>query len=138
MGSVAGISVALAASKWLAVSVSDLHAWILGTYYFVFFASVIFAFARGAARAVVPLMWTACACTLLIPVTTLLGIALPQLGWWAHSSAATLGVDAVALIGALCLAAIARVTARRVANAPSDSVWSQQTVMEVNQSALQA
>jgi hypothetical protein len=66
------------------------------------------------------------AATLAIPLTTLAALLFPALGLWAHGSAAAIGVDAVAFIGALCLAWMARATARRVGHGPADSVWSAQ------------
>jgi hypothetical protein len=59
-----------------------------------------------------------------IPLTTLIALLFPALGMWAHGSAATIGVDVVAFIGALCLAWMAVATMRRIRNGPADSVWS--------------
>ncbi len=121
LGCVAGLSLTLAAAKWLPGRVGDLAAWHVGIYYSVFLASVAWAFWRGAARAAAPLVWLAAACTLAIPLSTLLGWLLPASGVWADS--ATLGVDATALAGSLALAWMARATARRTHHGPADSVW---------------
>jgi hypothetical protein len=59
-----------------------------------------------------------------IPLTTLAALLFPALGMWAHGSAATIGVDVVAFIGALCFAWMALATARRVKHGPADSIWS--------------
>lgn len=122
LGCVAGISLSLAAAKWLPGRVQDLAAWHMGLYYAVFFASLFWSWVRGAARAVVPLLWWAAACTALIPLSSLLGWLLPHSGLWPDSAA--LGVDLTALAGALALAWMARATARRVHTGPADSVWS--------------
>jgi hypothetical protein len=124
IGCVAGISATLAAGKWLHGRVQDLDAWHMGVYYAVFLGAVGWAFARGAARAAPALLWAAALCTAAIPLTTLAGWLLPGIGPWAHGSAAALGVDAVAMAGALGLAWMARATARRVRQGPVDSVWS--------------
>jgi len=124
IGCVAGISATLAAGKWLHGRVDDLQAWHMGVYYAVFLGAVGWAFARGAARAAPALLWAAALCTAAIPLTTLAGWLLPGIGPWAHGSAAALGVDAVAMAGALGLAWMARATARRVRQGPVDSVWS--------------
>lgn len=121
LGCVAGLSLTLAAAKWLPGRVADLAAWHVGIYYSVFLASVAWAFWRGAARAAAPLVWLAAGCTLAIPLSTLLGWLLPASGVWADS--ATLGVDATALAGSLALAWMARATARRTHHGPADSVW---------------
>jgi hypothetical protein len=122
IGCVAGISLTLAAAKWLPGRVDDMAAWHVGIYYAAFFACVAWAFARGAARAAVPLLWLAAGCTLAIPASSLLGWLAPGSGSWADG--ALLGVDLTALAGALALAWMARATARRVRSGPQDSVWS--------------
>jgi uncharacterized iron-regulated membrane protein len=122
LGCVAGISLTIAAAKCLPGRVDDMAAWHVGIYYAVFFASVGWAFLRGAARAVVPLLWLAAACTAAIPLSSLLGWLLPGSGLWAEG--ALLGVDLTALAGVAVFAWMARATARRVRNGPQDSVWS--------------
>jgi hypothetical protein len=59
-----------------------------------------------------------------IPLTTLIALLFPALGMWAHGSAAAIGVDMVAFIGALGFAWMAIATARRVTQGPADSIWS--------------
>lgn len=124
LGTVCGISVILAAAKWLQGRVADVDFWIQSLYYAIFFACIVWAFVRGGARASVDLLWLAAACTLAIPATTLLSGLFPGLGLWAHESVAALGVDATALVGSLCFVAMARATMRRVRQGPADSVWS--------------
>lgn len=122
LGCVAGISLTLAAAKWLPGRVQDLAGWHVGIYYAVFFICVAWAFGRGAARSAVPLLWLAVACTLAIPASSLLGWLAPGLGaWW---DGGELGVDLTALAGAMALARMARATARRVRQGVPDSVWS--------------
>ncbi|SMB28145.1 PepSY-associated TM helix family protein 10 [Sterolibacterium denitrificans] len=124
LGSVCGISLAIAGSKWL-------HALFGGAvdgahllYYLSFFACIAWAFLGGAARASVHLLWLACATTLAIPLTTLCGILFPALDLWANTSAASLGVDLTALAGAAAFAWMARATTRRVRQGRTDSIWS--------------
>ncbi len=121
LGCVAGISLTLAAAKWLPGRVQDQAGWHVGIYYAVFLVCVAWAFVRGAARAAVPLLWLAVACTLAIPVSSLLGWLTPGLGPWANGG--ELGVDLTALAGALALVWMARATARRVRQGAPDSVW---------------
>ncbi|MGB3881101.1 MAG: PepSY-associated TM helix domain-containing protein [Diaphorobacter nitroreducens] len=128
IGCVAGLSLTLAAAKWLPGRVQDMAAWHVGIYYAVFFASVVWAFFRGAARAAAPLLWLAVACTLAIPASSLLGWLAPGAGAWVDG--ALLGVDITALAGALALAWMARATARRVRSGPLDSVWSAPAVSQ--------
>lgn len=124
LGCVCGISATIVAGKWLHGHVADLNAWHHYVYYAVFFGAIAWAFAAGAARAAVNLLWLAAAATCAIPLTTLLGWLVPGLGPWAHTSGASLGVDLTALAGALGFAWMALATARRVTFGPTDSVWS--------------
>ena len=123
LGCVAGISLTIVAAKWLHGRVADLHHWHELIYYLVFLGSVAWAFARGAARSAVHLLWLSAAATMAIPLTTIAALLFPALGMWAHGSAATIGVDVAAFIGAMCFAWMARATTRRSMHGPKDSVW---------------
>ncbi|MEH2626455.1 putative iron-regulated membrane protein [Bradyrhizobium sp. AZCC 1719] len=124
LGCVAGISLTIVAAKWLHGRVVDLNHWHELVYYAVFLGSVAWAFAWGAARSAVHLLWLCAAATMAIPLTTLIALLFPVLGMWAHSSAATIGVDVVASIGAFCFAWMAIATTRRIRSGPADSIWS--------------
>jgi uncharacterized iron-regulated membrane protein len=124
LGCVAGISLTIVAAKWLHGRVADLNHWHEVIYYVVFLGSVAWAFAWGAARSAVHLLWLCAAATMAIPLTTLTALLFPELGMWAYGSAATIGVDVVAFVGALCFAWMAVATMRRIRNGPTDSIWS--------------
>lgn len=124
IGSICGISLMLVASKWLNGRVADVAAWHQGVYYAAFFACLAWAFAAGAARAAVHLLWAACALTLAIPLGTLLAWAVPGIAPWAGFSPTVVGVDATAFVGALGLAWMAVATRRRLREGAKDSVWS--------------
>ncbi|CAO3437796.1 PepSY-associated TM helix domain-containing protein [Azospirillum doebereinerae] len=120
LGCIAGLSLTIAAGKWLHGVVEDLNGWHDGVYHAVFLGACAWAFGRGAARAGVELLWATAAATAAIPATTLLAWLLPGLGLWVSDS---LGVDLVALVGALVFARMARASARRIRQGPVDSVW---------------
>jgi hypothetical protein len=124
LGCVAGLSLTIVAAKWLHGRVADLNHWHEVVYYAVFLGSVAWAFAWGAARAAVHLLWLCAAATMAIPLTTLAALLFPALGMWAHGSAATIGVDVVAFIGALGFAWMAVATMRRIRTGAADSIWS--------------
>lgn len=124
LGCICGVSLAIVGSKWLHGLAGDANAWLPALYYGTFFASIGWAFLRGAARASVHLLWLAATLTAAIPLTSLLAWSLPVLGMWTHTSAASLGVDATALAGTAAFAWMARATARRVRSGAPDSVWS--------------
>lgn len=123
LGSICGISLAIVGGKWLHALTGDANAWTAPLYYALFFACIAWAFLAGAGRAAIHLLWLASVLTLAIPLTSLLGAALPVLGLWAHGSPAAVGVDLTALAGALAFALLARTTARRIRQGRADSVW---------------
>ncbi|ABC23115.1 PepSY-associated TM helix domain-containing protein [Rhodospirillum rubrum] len=123
LGCLSGLSLTIVAGKWLHGVVSDLTTWHQLVYYAVFFASIGWAFLRGAARASVDLLWLATLATAAIPLTSGLSWLIPPLPLWGHTSAASLGVDATAGLGALCFALMARATSRRLRSGQADSLW---------------
>lgn len=124
LGCVAGLSLTIVAAKWLHGRVDDLNQSHAIIYYTVFLGSVAWAFASGAARSAVHLLWLCTAATLAIPLTTIVARLFPGLGMWAHDSAATIGVDVFATLGALCFAWMAIATRRRITTGTADSIWS--------------
>lgn len=124
LGSVCGISLAIVGAKWLHGHVADVNDWSRGVYYAVFLAAIAWAFVRGAARAGADLLRLAAAAAAAVPLTTLIAWAAPGLGPWMSADADSLGVDLVALCGALGFAWMARAAGRRAEDGPKDSVWS--------------
>jgi len=123
LGSVAGMSLTIAAAKLLPGWVGGLraaHTWI---YYLTFLAAVGWAFWRGAGRGGADLLWLCAATTLLIPLVSLAGLASGGAGPWNWSGPLLL-VDLVAVVGALAFASFAMITRSRALNGPADSVWS--------------
>lgn len=121
LGCIAGLSVALAASKWLHGHVGDLGTWQRGIYYAVLLFAVAWGSVRGAGKAGAELLWLAAATTTAIPATSLLAWTVPALKLWAWE--ASMGVDAVALVLGSTLAILARAASRRARFGPRDSVW---------------
>lgn len=121
LGCVAGISLTVAAAKWLPAGASDLAAWHSRIYYLVFVAAIFWALARGAARSGAPLLWAAAAATAAIPISSLLSTVLGS--GWSHDGASRL-VDLVAVAGAAALGIGARAVRRRAVSGPRDSIWS--------------
>ncbi|MAR90683.1 MAG: peptidase [Pseudomonadales bacterium] len=123
LGSVAGISVTLAAAKWLPGCVEDLLLAHQLLYYGVFFGSLAWAIRLDPARGAVHLLWLAAGATAAIPGSSLLG----ALGWvpglWWYPRMDSLGVDLTAMVAALGFFLMARRLQQRISRGPSDSVW---------------
>lgn len=120
LGSVAGISATVAAAKWLPARVGDLAFWHQAIYYAVFFASVAWAFARGAGRGAVELLWACALLTLAIPLSSVAG-AWGVGGSWNHPGSWPIDLTAAAALPVFLL--IARHMRRRMAVGHADSVW---------------
>jgi hypothetical protein len=120
LGCIAGISVTVAAAKWLPAGLESLAAWHSRVYYAVFLLAVAWALVRGAARSGTELLWAAALATALIPITSL--TAAVGHGW--NHGGDTLLIDIVAIAGVLAFAWMARAAHRRALNGPRDSIWS--------------
>ncbi|MCB2073781.1 MAG: PepSY domain-containing protein [Novosphingobium sp.] len=113
LGCVAGISATVAAAKPLGLSATPgIHSAI---YYGVFLAFVLWALARGAARAGIEQLPAAAVAMLLVPIASLAAIASHPLRVWA--------VDITALAIASALFIAWRSARRRAGAGPRDSVW---------------
>lgn len=119
LGTISGVSLTIAAARWLPLS-PDLELWHTLIYCAAFAGSVAWAFARGAGRASFELLWLCVACTVVIPLGTVLclltGLGLPPSGPFI--------IDWVALAGAVVFAGLAHKTRRRALYGSPDSVWS--------------
>ncbi len=117
LGCVAGIPITLAAARWLPGLVEDPAAGHRYLFYLIFLGAIAWAALRGPARGSVELLWLSVGAMLLIPASSLL---VPE----AHPGGPALGVDIVAIIGAVVLGRLGLVTRRRARMGPADSVWS--------------
>jgi uncharacterized iron-regulated membrane protein len=125
LGCVAGISLSIAAAKWLPGRVEHVGAWHSGVYYATFVAAIGWALWRGAARAGAELLFAAALATLCIPLTSLLSATGLLPGGWSYRH--TLIIDATAIVGALALILLARNAHRRAVSGITDSIWSVST-----------
>ncbi|GAB5100527.1 PepSY-associated TM helix domain-containing protein [Caballeronia sp. HLA56] len=124
LGCVCGISATIVAGRWLYGHVVNLAAWHMGIYYATFFSSLALAFLRGPGNAAITLLQCAAALTALVPITSLIGLLLPTSRTpWTSASFPAIGVDLVAMGGAIAFAWMALATARRVRRGAADSVW---------------
>ncbi|KZN30111.1 hypothetical protein N480_03970 [Pseudoalteromonas luteoviolacea S2607] len=110
LGSAIGIAGTFAASKWLTLTALNINIAYMWVYYSLFFAATIGAFALGAARFSLVGLHSFSLLCLIVPLTSLCGLLLPNMGIWVPSSTADLGVEA----GALCFAIAGLVAAKRV------------------------
>lgn len=115
LGCIIGISLTLAAAKWLPAITANIAAWHWWIYYAAFFAAIGWAFLRGAARGSVELLWGSAVATFLIPASSFLA--------WRHGTPESALVDSVAMAGVVAFALMARRTSRRLRDGRRDSIW---------------
>jgi uncharacterized iron-regulated membrane protein len=118
VGCVAGLSAALVVARWFGAGPWSPDTLLHGSYYAVFAACLVYAFARGAERAGAGLLAAAALLTLLIPLTSAIAPWLASWATWAEPLAkpyvrGLAFVDALSLAGAALLAWMAWRSARR-------------------------
>lgn len=120
LGCIAGISLTIAAAKWLPPDAAT-AAWHSRIYYAVFVLATLWALARGPARSGAELLIAAAAATAAIPLTSLLAGRN-------HGGASWL-IDAVAAAGMIVLLVLAQAARRRARTGRRDSIWSAEAAL---------
>jgi uncharacterized iron-regulated membrane protein len=123
LGCVIGLSATIAAAHWITGRVDALLAWHEGVYYVGFVGAFAWAMWRGAARAAGELLRVAALVTALIPAATLVALVWPPASALVAAPRSH-AVEIVAAVAAALMWFLARLSARRAALAPADSVWS--------------
>src|SRR5690606_544156 len=121
-GCIAGVSLTIAAAKWLPGRVENVGAWHTGVYYTAFLAALAWAFLRGAARASRELLIACAIATLAIPLSSFCA-ALGVPPAWNHGGGSLL-IDITALVGAAVFWRLASIAHARAVAGRRDSVWS--------------
>ncbi|MBW8190629.1 PepSY domain-containing protein [Neiella marina] len=123
LGSIAGVVLCLAATKWLvplSLNINHAYMWL---YYTSFLVGIAFAFGFRPIVAAVHLQRIIAVLCLAIPLTSLVGWVMPQLGPWPSIDAASLGVDFTSLIFAALFWWGATKTQARGNNGEPNSIW---------------
>lgn len=121
LGSVIGVALCMVATRYAAQWGQVADTLYFPIYYSVFIASLVYAIAVGSGRAGLDLLGVAFVSVLLIPVTACIAvISNNQIGWVNLNA---ISVDMMALIVALCLLWLKRVSRKRLRVVDSGSVW---------------
>ncbi len=123
LGSMIGISALFLANKWLPAELLQRDAWEILSYYVLFFAAMLWAFARPPVRAAYELLLVCALLTAAIPVANALTTNNGMGVSWARGQWNIFGVDAVALLLALAYWRMAVATLRRGQTGDPNSVW---------------
>ncbi len=124
LGAILGISLAMLASKWLYLIDRQVNYYYLACYYLAFFTALAYSFIRGAALAAITLLKLIALFCLLIPVTSLLAMIVPNLGIWAPYSFSGLMIEIIALLCSLLFFYFAMKVKKRAYHGEPNSIWS--------------
>jgi uncharacterized iron-regulated membrane protein len=123
LGSMIGISGLFLANKLLPAELLQRDVWEVRSYYALFFAAMLWAFARPPARAAYELLMACALLTAAIPVANALFTGNGMGASWTQGQWNVFGVDAVALLLALAYWRMAVATLRRGQTGDPNSVW---------------
>lgn len=123
LGSILAVVATLLSSKWLYLINIQINNGYLICYYLVFFASLIYSFAQGAAKSAIHLqmlLFIACLC---IPLTTVLSIVMPEVFSGGFNYMTSVLVDIIALVFAGIFYYGAVKTKQRAYHGERNSIW---------------
>lgn len=123
LGSILAVATTLLASKWLYLMGVQSNNHYLSCYYLVFFAALIYAFAYGAAKSAITLLYLMSLVCLFIPLTTLLSLVIPSIGLWETKQVASIMVELVAFVFAGAFYYAACKTKHRAYYGERNSIW---------------
>ncbi|GIU43341.1 peptidase [Shewanella sairae] len=123
LGSMLGVSSAILATKWLYLFNEQINQHYLSCYYLVFFAALIYSFARGAAVAAIHLLKLLALSCLLIPISSLLTLWVPGLTSWAPADFSGGLIELMALLFAGIFYLAATKAQLRSTQGEPNSIW---------------
>ena len=126
LGTVLGIFMCMLIGRWAYVLSPELHsinAWFMYIYYAIFIFSLIFSFVLGAARALPTLLLFIAVTLLLLPLTSMLALLLPEIGLWSSFSYLW-WIDVFSILFAGLFLRFYRQAQARVQSAEVGSIWS--------------
>ncbi|RYY79226.1 MAG: PepSY domain-containing protein [Moraxellaceae bacterium] len=128
LGCVLALFVSMLIGRWgyvIAPQLKSHNHLFMYAYYTVFILSVIYAYARGAAKALPQLLLAIALVLLAIPLTSLLAYLLPHIGLW-YSAGQLIWIDGLAVVFGLIFLRFYQQAKVRAAIAPIGSIWSTQ------------
>lgn len=126
LGTVFGIVMSMLIGRWAYVLSPELHsinAWFMYIYYAIFIFSLMLSFVLGAARALPTLLLSIVIVLLLMPLTSVIALLLPEIGLWSSCSSLW-WVDVFAILFAGLFFRFYRQAQARVQSAEVGTLWS--------------
>ncbi len=123
LGSILAVVSTLLASKWFYLIGVQVNNHYLACYYVTFFAALMYTFSRGAAKSAIHILYAMGIACLLIPLTTLLTIAIPSIRLWDLEPFPSFIIEFVALVFSAVFYYGALKTKHRAYHGESNSIW---------------
>ena len=126
LGTVLGIFMSMLIGRWAYVLSPELHsinAWFMYIYYAIFIFSLILSFVLGAARALPTLLLFIAMTLLLLPLTSMIALLLPEIGLWSSFSYLW-WIDVFSILFSGLFLRFYRQAQARVQSAEIGSIWS--------------
>ncbi|MDH1363735.1 PepSY domain-containing protein [Acinetobacter johnsonii] len=125
LGTVFGIVMSMLIGRWayvLSPELYSINAWFMYIYYAIFIFSLMLSFVLGAARALPTLLLSIVIVLLLMPLTSVIALLLPEIGLWSSCSSLW-WVDVFAILFAGLFFRFYRQAQARVQSAEVGSLW---------------
>lgn len=124
LGSLLGVSMCFAATKWLTAFTDCVNQLYLTLYYVTFFSVLFVSFKKGAAEAAMLFLRLLAWICLSIPFTSIFGFFMPNIGVWPASGFSQICLELLFIIFAGVFYWAFRANKRRAYNGDKNSVWS--------------
>jgi len=123
LGSILAVTITLLASKWLYLFQEKVNTPYLACYYLTFFTALFYAFARGAAKSAIHLLYAMSLACLFIPLTSILMMAFYNPSLWSSHNLSSVGVELVALVFSALFYYGALKVKQRAYHGENNSIW---------------
>ena len=123
LGSLLGVASCFALTKWLSLASVNVNAAYMWIYYSVFFAAIGLSFYLGAAKAAIYLLKLSMLVCVLIPLTSVIALVVPDLGLWSAKGVSQISLELVALIAAFCYFKAYKKVLHRAIYGEENSIW---------------
>jgi uncharacterized iron-regulated membrane protein len=123
LGSILAVVTTLLASKWLYLVDVQVNNHYLACYYVIFFAALIYTFSQGASKAAIHILYTMSVACLLVPCTTLITLAIPNLDLWKQGPFPSYIIELVAVVFSVVFYYAALKTKNRAYHGEPNSIW---------------
>ncbi|KID57033.1 peptidase [Pseudoalteromonas luteoviolacea] len=123
LGCLIGLAGTFAASKWLTLADWNINIAYMWVYYTLFLSTMASAFIIGAARFSIIGLSLFIALCIMIPLNSMIALALPSIGIWSPNSMADFGIEMGAIGFALAACYALKRARQRVYEGEVDSIW---------------